>query len=80
MKKELEGLVKRTKDLYKQATTEKTHYYTASILKEWLLFAESLGAGFIRKQDIEFDEETLKGYEESYPNFFETFKIKKNKK
>lgn len=35
---------------------------------------------FWQSEDIEFDEETLKGYKESYPNFFETFKIKKNKK
>jgi multimeric flavodoxin WrbA len=28
-------------------------------------------------EDIEFDEETLKGYIESYPEFFEHFKIKK---
>jgi multimeric flavodoxin WrbA len=33
-----------------------------------------------QSEDIEFDEETLKGYIESYPNFFKEFKIKKFKK
>ena len=35
-------LIKRTKDLLKQATEEKSHYYVASILKEWLAFSGEL--------------------------------------
>jgi hypothetical protein len=30
-------------------------------------------------EDIDFDEETLEGYLESYPEFFEEFKIKRVK-
>jgi hypothetical protein len=29
-------------------------------------------------EDIDFDEETLKGYLQSYPDFFAEFKIKKS--
>ena len=36
----MKKLIKDTKDLLKQAKTEKSHYYVASILQKWLEVAE----------------------------------------
>ena len=49
---ERELLIHKLKDLHKQATTENSHYYTASLLAETILFLETELANQLESQVV----------------------------
>ena len=73
----MKNLIKQIKDLRKQATTEKSHYYVASILQR-VLFALEIDRKLFKKQDKiiaklktklnsrQRDKETKEWYESTY--------------
>ena len=57
----MENLIKDTKDLLKQATTEKSHFYVASILQKWLAAAEQVKEDNIMLHTFITENTSLKG-------------------
>ena len=51
-----EDIIDKLKDLHKQATTERSHYYVASCCKEAIAEIERLRADLMRIEDFSSDQ------------------------